>query len=74
MKFRTSGEWTGGLFIKNFTNKATTESRETWIANLHENSEEFINAVNLASVYFHILPIIAEKDYYVTIVLWKLSD
>ena len=32
---------------------------------LHENREEFTNAVNLASEYFHILPIIAEKDYYV---------
>ena len=28
---------------------------------LHENREEFTNAVNLASEYFHILPIIAEK-------------
>ena len=31
---------------------------------LHENREEFTNAVNLASEYFHILPIIAQKDYY----------
>lgn len=33
------------------------------MAYLHENREEFTNAVNLASEYFHILPIIAEKDY-----------
>ena len=26
---------------------------------LHENREKFTNAVNLASEYFHILPIIA---------------
>ena len=40
---------------------------------LHENREEFTNAVNLASEYFHILPIIAEKDYYVTMILRELS-
>lgn len=39
------------------------------MAYLHENREEFTNAVNLASEYFHILPIIAEKDYYVTMIL-----
>lgn len=39
------------------------------MAYLHENKEEFTNAVNLASEYFHILPIIAEKDYYVTLIL-----
>lgn len=41
---------------------------------LHENREEFTNAVNLASEYFHILPIIAEKDYYVTMILRELSE
>ena len=35
---------------------------------LHKDKEEFINAVNLASEYFHILPIIVEKDYYVTMI------
>ena len=30
---------------------------------LHKHKEEFINAVNLASEYFHILPVIVEKDY-----------
>ena len=44
------------------------------MAYLHENREEFINAVNLASEYFHILPIIAEKDYYVTMILRALSE
>lgn len=40
---------------------------------LHENKEEFRNAVNLASEYFHILPVVAEKDYYVTMILRELS-
>ena len=44
------------------------------MAYLHENKEEFINAVNLASEYFHILPIIAEKDYYVTMILRELAE
>lgn len=44
------------------------------MAYLHENKEEFTNAVNLASEYFHILPIIVEKDYYVTMILRKLSE
>ena len=37
---------------------------------LHKHKEEFINAVNLASEYFHILPVIVEKDYYVTCLLY----
>ena len=41
---------------------------------LHENREEFENAVNLASKLFHILPVIVEKDYYVTMILRKLSE
>ena len=40
---------------------------------LHENKEEFANAVNLASEYFRVLPIIVEKDYYVTMILRELS-
>lgn len=44
------------------------------MAYLHENQEEFTNAVNLASEYFHILPIVAEKDYYVTMILRELSE
>ena len=44
------------------------------MAYLHKNNEEFANAVNLASEYFHILPIVAEKDYYVTMILRELSN
>ena len=44
------------------------------MAYLHENKEEFTNAVNLASEYFHILPIIVEKDYYMTMILRELSE
>ena len=40
---------------------------------LHENREEFANAINLASEYFRVLPIIVEKDYYVTMILRELS-
>lgn len=43
------------------------------MAYLHENKEEFANAVNLASVQFQILPVVAEKDYYVTMILRGLS-
>lgn len=41
---------------------------------LHKHKEEFINAVNLTSEYFHILPVIVEKDYYVTMILRELSE
>ena len=44
------------------------------MAYLHEDKEEFINAVNLASEYFHILPVLVEKDYYVTMILRELSE
>ena len=44
------------------------------MAYLHENREEFATAVNLASERFHILPAIAEKDYYVTMILEKLAE
>ena len=44
------------------------------MAYLHKDKEEFINAVNLASEYFHILPMIVEKDYYVTMILRELSE
>lgn len=36
---------------------------------LHENREEFMNAINLLSEYFRVLPIIVEKDYYVSMIL-----
>ena len=35
------------------------------MAYLHENREEFTNAVNLASEYFHILPICFFARYYI---------
>ena len=41
---------------------------------LHENTEEFTHAVNLASEQFSILPVVAEKDYYVTMILRCLSE
>lgn len=44
------------------------------MAYLHENREEFFDAVNLASEYYHILPIVVEKDYYVTMILRELSE
>lgn len=44
------------------------------MAYLHKNNEEFASAVNLASEYFHILPIVAEKDYYITMILRELSN
>lgn len=44
------------------------------MAYLHENREEFQNAVNLASEKFHILPVVAEKDYYVTMILRGLAE
>lgn len=43
------------------------------MAYLHENREEFINAVNLSSSRYGILPTVAEKDYYVTMILRGLS-
>lgn len=43
------------------------------MAYLHENKEEFRNAVNLASERFRILPVVAEKDYYVTMILRGLA-
>ena len=41
---------------------------------LHEDKEEFTNAVNLASERYGILPVVAEKDYYVTMILRGLSE
>ena len=41
---------------------------------LHENKEEFTNAVNLASERFSILPAVVEKDYYLTMILRCISD
>ena len=44
------------------------------MAYLHENKVEFSIALNLASERFGILPIVAEKDYYVTMILRCLSE
>lgn len=44
------------------------------MAYLHENQEEFTIAVNLTSERFSILPAVAEKDYYVTMILRGLSE
>ena len=44
------------------------------MAYLHEDNEEFTNAVNLASERYGILPVVAEKDYYVTMILRGLSE
>ena len=44
------------------------------MAYLHEDKEEFTNAANLASERYGILPVVAEKDYYVTMILRGLSE
>ena len=44
------------------------------MAYLHENKDEFKDAVNLASQQYGILPVAAEKDYYVTMILRGLSE
>ena len=44
------------------------------MAYLHENKVEFSIALNLASERFGILPIVVEKDYYVTMILRCLSE
>ena len=41
---------------------------------LHENREEFFDAVNLAAERFGVLPDVVEKDYYVTMMLRGLSE
>ena len=41
---------------------------------LHKNKEEFRSMINLTSQHFHVLPVVAEKDYYVTMILRELSQ
>ena len=41
---------------------------------LHENREEFFDAVNLAAGKYNVLPTVVEKDYYVTMILRGLSS
>ncbi len=43
------------------------------MAYLHENKEEFIDLIYSASESYGVLPIVVEKDYYVTIVLELLA-
>lgn len=40
---------------------------------LHENKENFFTAVNLAADKYDVLPVVVEKDYYVTMVLRGLA-
>ena len=44
------------------------------MAYLHEEKAEYSTALNLASERFGILPIVVEKDYYVTMILRGLSE
>ncbi len=41
---------------------------------LHNNKQLFLKAISLTSNQYHILPIIVEKDYYVSMILRKLSE
>ena len=41
---------------------------------LHENKEDFLDAVNLAAEKYGVLPTVVEKDYYVTMILRELSQ
>lgn len=40
---------------------------------LHENKDDFLDAINLTSERYGILPLVTEKDYYVTMILRELS-
>lgn len=40
---------------------------------IHDNKEEFLNAINVASERYGVNPSTIEKDYYVTIILRELS-
>ena len=40
---------------------------------LHENREVFLNAIRAASDYLEIRDVLVEKDYWVTILLKRLS-
>ena len=44
------------------------------MAYLHNDRDLFTDAVNLAAEHFKILPAVAEKDYYVTMVLQLLAE
>lgn len=41
---------------------------------LHNNRAEFLTAINLTTEKYGILPAVAEKDYYVTLILRGLAE
>lgn len=41
---------------------------------LHDNREEFLNAILYAAETYKLLPVVVEKDYYVTLILNGLKD
>ncbi|HUX57367.1 MAG TPA: nucleotidyl transferase AbiEii/AbiGii toxin family protein [Bacteroidales bacterium] len=41
---------------------------------LHENKEAFENAIRAASDHLGIRDVFVEKDYWVTYILWRLSN
>jgi predicted nucleotidyltransferase component of viral defense system len=41
--------------------------------NLHENKDAFQNAIRAASDHLGIRELFVEKDYWVTLILWRLS-
>lgn len=41
---------------------------------LHNNRDEFLTAINLTTAKYGILPAVAEKDYYVTLILRGLAE
>ena len=41
---------------------------------LHNNREQFVEAINLAVFKTGLVPEIVEKDYYITLILRKLSE
>lgn len=42
--------------------------------NLHTNKELFSTLINLTAKQFGITPAFAEKDYWITLILYKLSQ
>ena len=41
---------------------------------LHKDKDKFDIAIKTASRYFNVAPAIIEKDYYVTLILLKLTE
>ena len=40
---------------------------------LHTNKELFSTLVTVAARHFHITPVFVEKDYWITLILYKLA-